>query len=97
MALPDWLPADAWQAFVDHRKAIRKPMSAKAMSLSVGELRSLAEVFVEGAVVERSRFVSYGVGWEQQKTGVGVTVRLAWSKNAAPLEALLSLGVKTRF
>jgi hypothetical protein len=66
-------------------------------SLQWIDLRSLAEVFVEGAVVERSRFVSYGVGWEQQKTGVGVTVRLAWSKNAAPLEALLSLGVKTRF
>lgn len=66
-------------------------------SLQWIEESSLAEVFVEGAVVHRSRYASYGVGWEQEKTGVGVTVRIAWSKDAAPLEALLSLGVKTRF
>src|SRR5262249_4923329 len=37
-ALPDWLPADTWRAFEEHRKALRKPISDAAMERILREL-----------------------------------------------------------
>lgn len=34
----DWIPADAWQDFVDHRKAKRAPMTPKSVKLIVAKL-----------------------------------------------------------
>lgn len=36
--LPDWIPGDAWAAWVEHRKAIRKPLTFDAAQLSIREL-----------------------------------------------------------
>ena len=32
-ALPDWLPKDLWNDFIEHRKKLRKPMTDKAEEL----------------------------------------------------------------
>lgn len=39
--LPDWIAADDWDAFVEMRQKIRKPMTDKAKSLTVSKLDSL--------------------------------------------------------
>jgi hypothetical protein len=41
--LPAWLPADRWQDFVDHRKAIKKPMTDRAKGQMVKHLCNLKE------------------------------------------------------
>lgn len=44
--LPDWLPVDAWDAYVAHRRAIRAPLTPYARRLAVrklAELRALGE------------------------------------------------------
>lgn len=39
--LPDWVPVDAWLAFVDMRKAIKKPLTPHAVKLALNELQQL--------------------------------------------------------
>jgi hypothetical protein len=39
--LPDWLPADRWGDWVEHRKAIRKPMTDKARARMLTHLAGL--------------------------------------------------------
>jgi hypothetical protein len=39
--LPDWLPAESWDHWVEHRNSIRKPMSQRAAELSVSALENL--------------------------------------------------------
>lgn len=41
--LPEWLPVDAWVAFVDHRRAIRKPMTPAAVPINLRTLGKLRE------------------------------------------------------
>ena len=40
--LPEWIPADIWNAYVDMRKQLKKPMSDYAKKLAVNELFKLA-------------------------------------------------------
>ena len=42
-APPDWLPADAWDGYLEMRKRIKKPMTDYAMKLAVGELGKLRD------------------------------------------------------
>lgn len=53
--LPEWLPPDAWRAFVEMRVSIRRPMTANAQLLMIRKLDRLRE---EGedirAVLEQS-------------------------------------------
>lgn len=39
--LPDWLPADRWEGFVEHRKAIKKPMTDRARRQMLTHLADL--------------------------------------------------------
>lgn len=39
-ALPDWLPVSAWHSYIEHRKAIRKPMTPKGAELALAKLAS---------------------------------------------------------
>lgn len=39
--LPDWIPADAWNGFLEMRKRIKKPLTDRAMTLAVGTLERL--------------------------------------------------------
>lgn len=41
--LPDWIPADAWNGYVDMRKKLRKSMTARARTLVVKELALLRD------------------------------------------------------
>ena len=36
--IPDWLPANTWQAFIDYRKAKRKPLTPQAAALTLRDL-----------------------------------------------------------
>lgn len=41
LELPDWLPNDAWLAFVDMRKKIKAPLTDHAAKLAIAELEKL--------------------------------------------------------
>lgn len=41
VALPDGFPLEAWMAFVDMRKKIKKPMTDHAMKLMIGKLEKM--------------------------------------------------------
>ncbi len=37
-ACPDWLPAETWQAFIDHRKELKKPLTASSAAMTLKQL-----------------------------------------------------------
>lgn len=39
--LPDWIPADAWEGFVEMRKKMRAPLTNRAVTLVLGKLEKL--------------------------------------------------------
>ncbi len=39
--LPGWVDPEAWGDFVEHRRAIKKPLTEKAMELAIGKLEDL--------------------------------------------------------
>lgn len=41
--LPSWIPKDAWDAYLEMRRRIRKPMTQRAMELAVIELAKLRD------------------------------------------------------
>lgn len=41
--LPDWLPIVEWNAFVDHRKKLKKPLSIYSMNLAIKELKKIVD------------------------------------------------------
>lgn len=52
---PDWIPLEAWDAFVEMRRKIRAPLTSKAVSLAVAELENLrAQGHDPGAVLDQS-------------------------------------------
>ncbi len=60
MPLPDWVPADAFDAFVAMRKAIRKPITADGIPLAVKKLEKLrANGSDPRAVLEQSTLNSW--------------------------------------
>lgn len=59
--LPDWLPAEKWQDFVDHRKAIRKPMTDKARERM---LRHLSDLKARGHDVLALIDTAIRSGWQ---------------------------------
>lgn len=36
--IPDWIPAEAWQAFAEHRKKIKAPLTPHAINLAIKKL-----------------------------------------------------------
>ena len=45
VVLPDWIPADAWAAYAEHRKASKKPLTQAGASLAI---RKLGEFRTQG-------------------------------------------------
>ena len=41
--LPAWLPSDQWQHFVDHRKALKAPLTPRATTLAINTLDRFRE------------------------------------------------------
>lgn len=53
--LPGWLPADDWAGFVEMRKAIKKPLTTRAMALALNKLGQLkAQGCDPAAVLQQS-------------------------------------------
>jgi hypothetical protein len=53
--LPDWLPAEAWKAWLEVRKKNKAPNTPRALRLAVGELERLrSQGFDPGAVLDQS-------------------------------------------
>lgn len=53
--LPDWVPVDAWNGYLELRKRKRAPLTERALSLAVKELEKLrGEGFDPGEVLDQS-------------------------------------------
>lgn len=59
--LPDWLPAEKWADFVEHRKAIRKPMTDRAQERM---LRHLADLRSQGHDAVALMDTAIRSGWQ---------------------------------
>lgn len=60
LELPDWIPEDAWTAFVAMRKKIKAPLTDDAMRLAVNELQKLmGDGHRPRAVLEQSTMNSW--------------------------------------
>lgn len=62
VTVPDWVPAVSWRAFVQHRKDIRKPLTANAAELAIAELEKLKAQGHEPAAVINQSIVSRWAG-----------------------------------
>jgi hypothetical protein len=55
VVLPEWIDRDAWAAYEEMRKKIRKPMTARAREIIIGKLEKFASQGIEPtAVLEQS-------------------------------------------
>lgn len=55
LTLPEWLAPDLWEAFLDHRRRLRKPLTPKAASLNLAKLVGFHEQGYDGkAIVEEA-------------------------------------------
>jgi hypothetical protein len=53
--LPDWLRAEDWRSYVEHRQRLRKPMTPRAQALAIGGLEKLRQAGHDPkAVIEQS-------------------------------------------
>lgn len=62
VTVPDWVPVVSWRAFVQHRKDIRKPLTANAAELAIAELEKLKAQGHEPAAVINQSIVSRWAG-----------------------------------
>jgi uncharacterized protein YdaU (DUF1376 family) len=69
VTVPDWVPVVSWRAFVQHRKDIRKPLTAKAAELAIAELENLKAQGHEPAAVINQSIVSRWAGLFPLKGG----------------------------
>lgn len=63
LELPPWLSRESWEDFVEHRKALRKPMTPKAGELILKKLQAIAAEHGEQAAQE-SLLNSIAAGWQ---------------------------------
>ena len=76
VALPDWLPADAWAGFAEMRRKARKPLTERAMALAVKKLEALAaEGHDPGAVLDQSTMNNWQGLFPLKEQGNGHTLR----------------------
>lgn len=67
--LPDWLPRDAWDAFVEMRKKERHPLTETAVKLAIGKLEKLRTAGQDvRTVLEESTFNGYRGLWPAPAT-----------------------------
>ncbi len=59
-ALPDWLPTEAWEGWIEMRKRLRKAPSPRAIQLAIAELERLRAAGNDpGAVLDQSTLKSW--------------------------------------
>ena len=55
MLIPDWIPTEAWDGYIEMRKKIRKPMTDRAVTLAIKTLDYLRSAGHDpGAVLDQS-------------------------------------------
>lgn len=55
--IPEFIPVDAWKGFVAMRKEIKKPLSARAITMAVNKLTKMHEAGYDvAAILDRSTF-----------------------------------------
>lgn len=58
--LPDWVPADDWEAYLDMRKKIRKPVTPRAEQIAIAKLDALrTQGHTPAAVLQNSVLNAY--------------------------------------
>jgi hypothetical protein len=79
--LPQWLPQDAWIAFIQMRKAIRKPLTEYAKKLAIKKLEQLkAEGNSPEEVLNQSILNDWQGLFEVKKSGGNGSGKPAWEK-----------------
>lgn len=59
-AIPDWIPFDAWDGYIQMRKKIRKPMTDRAITLAINTLDKLRQQGQDvAAVLDQSTLNSW--------------------------------------
>jgi hypothetical protein len=57
MLLPDWIPREAWEGYLNMRKKIRKPLTDRAEAMALNRLAQLRqEGYDAQQVLEQSEF-----------------------------------------
>ncbi len=60
MLLPDWIPQEAWDGYVEMRKKIKRPMTEYAMTLAIKKLDRLRlQGYDPSMVLDQSTFESW--------------------------------------
>jgi hypothetical protein len=70
LELPDWLPAKDWQAFVDHRKKLRRPMTAEAQRRAIARLDAFRQRGIDPAYVLDETIANGWQGLYEPKNGI---------------------------
>lgn len=70
--VPAWIPGEAWSRFVDHRKSIKKPLTADAARLAINALDKLRAAGNPPAqVIDQSIFNGWAGVFALRDTGAG--------------------------
>ncbi len=70
--VPAWIPGEAWSRFVDHRKSIKKPLTADAARLAINALDKLRAAGNPPAqVIDQSIFNGWAGVFSLRDTGAG--------------------------
>lgn len=92
VTLPDWIPPELWESYLDHRKKIRKPMTANAQNLAIADLRRFREKGHDPIPIISTTIVSGWTAFYEPKTNPN---RLADKPNKADrLEAAKQKALK---
>lgn len=72
--MPGWVPGDAWDGYIDMRKRIKKPMTARAMELAITKLADLMRAGSDPkAVLDQSTMNSWQGLFEIKTRGINTT------------------------
>lgn len=60
MTLPDWIPQEAWDGFLEMRKGIKKPLTERGKGMAVRKLDDLrSQGYEPGMVLDQSTFMCW--------------------------------------
>lgn len=60
MILPQWLPQEAWDGYIEMRKTIKKPLTKRALEMAIRKLDEFRKRGWEpGAILDQSTFMCW--------------------------------------
>jgi predicted DNA-binding transcriptional regulator len=93
--VPDWVPADAWEGWLEMRRTKGAKETARALTLAIGELRKLADAgHPPGEVLDQSTFRRWTGLFPIKDTSNGLPQR---NDNAAGTRAIALAGPRRGF